>query len=173
MDRSRVERTAYRALADSGQSDPSFNPTAVATHFGATVLESPAEDSESGFCLRDGNRIVIGVNSNHSPNRQRFTIAHEVGHLLLHEGRALTVDKVVRISYRNEVSSMATDLQEIQANSFAAALLMPEIHVRATVSPLVSSGMSEDAIAAKLAKTFDVSPQAMSYRLLNLGIFLG
>lgn len=173
MDRLQIERHAYNALIACGLQTPPFDPAAVANHFGALVIEQPADSSESGFCLRQDGHNIIGVNSNHHQNRRRFTVAHEVGHLLLHQGRALTVDKVVRIRYRNEVSSMATDLEEIQANAFAAALLMPESHVRHEVPQLLNAGNSEASIVEILSSRYGVSTQAMSYRLLNLGIFLG
>ncbi|MEQ3552886.1 ImmA/IrrE family metallo-endopeptidase [Pseudonocardia nematodicida] len=173
MDRAQVVKRAYRALADCGLDHPPFDPRRVAENYGAVVIGQEADDSESGFCLRSGGRTLIGVNSNHRPHRQRFTISHEVGHLLLHEGRSLTVDKSVRVSYRNDISSMATDSEEIEANAFAAALLMPQDHVRAAASPLVKSQRSEREIISRLAKKFDVSSQAMTFRLVNLGILLG
>jgi Zn-dependent peptidase ImmA (M78 family) len=73
---------------------------------------------------------------------------------------------------RNEVSSMATDIQEIQANTFAAALLMPEEIVLEHATNLVrsNSSIARDDIIAVLARSFDVSTEAMSYRLIALGI---
>ena len=67
---------------------------------------------------------MIGVNDLHAPRRQRFTIAHEVGHLEMHKGRPLVLDHV-RMNMRDATSSTATDVEEIEANQFAAAILMP------------------------------------------------
>jgi Zn-dependent peptidase ImmA (M78 family) len=91
----------------------------------------------------------------------------------MHEGRPLTVDQaVLRIDLRNEVSSMATDLQEIEANTFAATLLMPDEIVLdyATILMRSNGEINRDDIIANLARTFDVSIEAMGYRLISLGI---
>src|SRR4051794_6893018 len=72
----------------------------------------------------DGS-AVIGVNSNDSINRRRFTIAHEIGHLVLHKDEALHVDERYPIGLRTDQSSLATDSREVEANQFAAELLMP------------------------------------------------
>jgi Zn-dependent peptidase ImmA (M78 family) len=145
----------------------------LAEAHGAQIARHRFEGPESGFALRDGNCWIIGVNIQTSRRRQRFTIAHELGHLLLHEGRPLTVDQaVLRVDMRNDVSSMATDIQEIQANTFAAALLMPEEIVLNSATALVreDSRIMRSGLIAKLARSFDVSAEAMSYRLINLGI---
>ena len=56
------------------------------------------EDDVSGFYFREGDRRVIGVNSTHPTVRQRFTIAHELGHAVLHDWKAC-------ISIRRSVSA--------------------------------------------------------------------
>jgi Zn-dependent peptidase ImmA (M78 family) len=122
----------------------------------------------SGMLLREPEHVVIGVNSAHGVGRQRFTIAHELGHLELHRGRRLILDVPVRVDYRDRTSSLATDREEIEANRFAAALLMPEAMV-------ISAAREADArvledLVPLLAKRFQVSIEAMSYRLINLGL---
>jgi Zn-dependent peptidase ImmA (M78 family) len=71
-------------------------------------------------------------------------------------------------AFRNHVSSEAIDPKEIEANRFAAALLMPvpflEKSLKARRLPLRESGIQE------LAREYGVSAQAMNYRLANLGI---
>src|SRR5580704_17378184 len=68
----------------------------IAKARGAEVRFSPFDDKLSGMIhIKDGVPI-IGVNSLHHPNRQRFTVAHEVGHLCLHREyitQAVHVDK--------------------------------------------------------------------------------
>ena len=68
--------------------------------------------------------------------RQRFTIAHELGHRALHPGRELILDVPVRVNLRDKTSSMASDIEEIEANAFAATLLMPEQMIRDQLSQL-------------------------------------
>jgi Zn-dependent peptidase ImmA (M78 family) len=139
---------------------------------GAQVVRSPTSGQESGFLLRDGRRILIGLNSRDSDRRQRFTIAHELGHLKLHDGRPLIVDHSVRVNKRNDISSAATDREEIDANAFAAALLMPEPFLMEAIRRHMSRGVvTQDELTQQLANEFEVSTQAMGWRLINLNIY--
>jgi Zn-dependent peptidase ImmA (M78 family) len=95
---------------------------------------------------------IISINADRSRTRQRFSIAHELGHLLLHDPGQ---------RFRDNFSSMGLDLREIQANQFAAKLLMP--------SWMVNAYARVGARLTALAGLFDVSPQAMRIRLEQLG----
>ena len=123
----------------------------------------------SGMVYRhsDGS-IVIGVNSTHSVFRQRFTIAHELGHVLMHKDEDLHVDDGQVIGLRNEESSKAIQPKEIEANAFAAELLMPETFLRPRVEELPPDLEWDEAVEL-LAREFQVSTVAMTYRLTNLG----
>ncbi|ORA75454.1 hypothetical protein BST25_05920 [Mycobacterium heidelbergense] len=144
----------------------------LAQNEGIEVVRVAADWNESGFLLREeGRPPIIGINRKTSPKRQRFTIAHELGHWRLHEGKPLIVDQSVMVNKRNDVSSQASDLQEIQANQFAAALLMPESLVRVRANHSAIEGFrSRDELISRLSSEFDVSTDAMSWRLVNLGI---
>lgn len=101
---------------------------------------------------------VIRVNRHDSAGRQRFTIAHEISHYLLHEqfiGDGITDD----ILYRSEVS----DWKEAQANRLAADILMPEALVSAWLDRARALGV--DDITNYLAEKFEVSEGAMRIRL--------
>ncbi len=172
MIRSRIESSASSFLAKHGIATAPVPVEEIARSEGIQVIRSTAAASEAGFLLRDGRHAIIGLNSRNTRRRQRFTLAHELGHWLLHEGRPLIVDHTVRINKRDSVSSAATDNEEIQANAFAAAFLMPADWVRAAVERELRAYVpSRDELTAKLAEEFDVSQEAMSIRLINLGIF--
>src|SRR5262245_61528186 len=95
----------------------------LAEGLGAEIVYQSFEGDVSGMLYRDENRNLIGVNSAHGANRQRFTIAHEIGHLKLHAGKPVFVDSFGgRVNLRDGTS----DLQEVEANAFAASLLMPQ-----------------------------------------------
>jgi Zn-dependent peptidase ImmA (M78 family) len=143
----------------------------IAETLGAKVSFEPFSGNVSGMLHQDGGRITIGVNSNQTPRRQRFTIAHEIGHLRMHK-ETMIIDKVVRIDYRDETSSQAVDNKEIQANSFAAELLMPRSLLVEEVNKWAASHSSVDyeQLADDLSEVFLVSQTAMNYRLTNLGI---
>jgi len=145
----------------------------LARSAGTVVTYEPFEADVSGLLYQEeGHPAVIGVNSATSTNRQRFTIAHELGHLLCgHDAQTLILDRTVRVNWRDKTSSAATDTQEIEANGFAAALLMPVGHVRDRLDGLVRGRrLDDDAVVGRLARTFAVSRQAMEYRLANLGL---
>src|SRR6266446_867472 len=62
-------------------------------------IELVAEDLDkelSGVLIKEDQQILIAVNSNHSPTRQRFTIAHEIGHFVLAHPGEMFVDKTLR-----------------------------------------------------------------------------
>ena len=142
----------------------------IAERLGATVIYESMDRGVSGLLVRDTGGVVIGVNRSHVPTRQRFSIAHEIGHLLLHQGRPMVIDHV-RLNLRDERSSTATDLEEIQANAFAAELLMPRDLVLEAARGLDPARTgSETTFVDDLAQIFDVSEQAMEYRLVNLGV---
>jgi Zn-dependent peptidase ImmA (M78 family) len=79
---------------------------------------------------------------------------------------------VLRVDLRNHVSSMGTNIEEIEANTFAAALLMPERIVSRYVTHLIqrNGDITREDLITELARIFDVSAEAMGYRLINLGI---
>lgn len=135
----------------------------IAEHLGIDVVEYDFSDSISGVYCRKGEKQFLGVNKRHHRHRRRFTIAHEIGHYILHTGEVLHYD--VGPDSENKFLFRAADVEsfgEVEANQFAAELLMPEDKVR----QLVDSGTRS---VEELAGKFDVSADAMRYRLINLG----
>jgi Zn-dependent peptidase ImmA (M78 family) len=122
----------------------------------------------SGLVVRDGSVTVIGVNRAHPLTRRRFTIAHELAHALLHEGKEVRYDTDFRVDFRSEESSLGVNVEEMEANFFAASILMPRRFLEA--DPLMSDLDVEDATATvkMLAARYKVSTHAMSIRLGNL-----
>lgn len=111
------------------------------------------------------------MNANNAEVRQRFTIAHELGHLVLHKGKRLVVDRAVRVNFRDSVSSLATDREEMEANAFAAGLLMPSAAVTDELHRIVRGRHRTDSeVVDVLAGKFQVSRSAMEFRLINLGM---
>src|SRR6202166_665518 len=127
----------------------------------------PADDEISGAIVRKDGRVVIVVNPAHHINRQRFTIAHELGHYFLHEGLEEHVDENFRVAWRNADSSKAINWIEIEANRFAAELLMPTRFLELDLNSLENI---DKRTVALLATKYIVSPEAMKIRLSQLGI---
>jgi Zn-dependent peptidase ImmA (M78 family) len=169
--RTSPKREAARLLERYEQSSPPIEVERIARGEGAVIVTDSLDRDISGVLIRTDDQIVIAVNSSHHPRRQRFTISHEIGHMTLHRGREYTVDSTVRLNWRDDLSGLATDRQEIDANAFAADLLMPEAMVRRAITNLARAGLTSEARAIQqLARDFDVSREAMSFRLMNLGI---
>lgn len=119
----------------------------------------------SGLLLREDKRTLIGVNSEHPKVRQRFTIAHEFGHFVLHEGIRSHLDKNYRIDLRSDISSEGSSVGEIEANYFAASILMPRKFLDASNA---TQAIDDDEQVAQLARLYNVSRHAMSLRLANV-----
>lgn len=132
-----------------------------------------AEPNVSGALAQEGDRIVIGVNRDHAMVRQRFTIAHEMGHYMLHMGQQgfLFVDES-SVYFRDDTSSLATDPKEVQANRFAAALLLPrDLLIREIAKCRVD--LNDEEGIGRIARLCQVSVQALTIRLVNLGLVAG
>jgi len=139
----------------------------IAKAQGITIASVPATDDISGALIRHKARAIIAVNTSQHSNRQRFTIAHELGHFFLHEGLDEHVDQNFRIAWRSLESSSAVNWLEIEANRFAAELLMPGAFLRKDLDQLRQ--MDNHAVAL-LASRYRVSAEAMKFRLINLGV---
>lgn len=129
------------------------------------VQYAPLDGDLSGMVSIQEGVPIIGVNSLHHPHRQRFTLAHELGHFCLHrptlEG-SVHVDK--QILNRDALTEAGTNRLEIEANAFASELLMPEVLFKPAVGNR-SVAYEDDDIIASLAKRFRVSDAAMRFRL--------
>ena len=141
--------------------------TAVAEALGARVVFDDLDDDVSGFLLREKGLSTIAINKQHHANRQRFTLAHECGHLYLHadKGDRLWLDKT--LFFRDGSSSTGDQLAEIEANQFAAGLLMPEELIRVALG---KERLISEIDVIRLAMRFEVSERAMTVRLISLGL---
>lgn len=172
---SRIEAKAYNLLQKYNIKNVPVPVDELAKQEGVLLSYEPFEgnDNISGMLFRDNSRVIIGINNHHAETRQRFTIAHELGHLLLHQGD-LYIDKGTRINFRNTKSSLAIDKQEIEANAFAAALLMPSKLIEDEFHKVLDrdEGITADELIITLAGKFQVSRQAMQFRLINFGYII-
>lgn len=137
------------------------------------IRKTPADDELSGFLVKRPNgHSVIGVNSIQHPNRQRFTIGHEIGHFMLHDFEEVHIDKFV-VRLRDKTSSTGESDDEVQANRFAAELLMPQDFLIRDLPTFASNDLLDERGLARLAKHYLVSTQAMTTRLVSLGLIDG
>ena len=159
--RDELERRASEVLARHGMRALPIDPVRLAKGEGIQVNNAKfSDDGVSGMVARRGDSVSILVNRDDPPFRKRFTIAHELAHHFLHllqDGDI--VDKAVDLfrMQEQEEEENAVKRREIQANMFAAALLMPADDVR--------RAYEENPSVPHLARLFNVSEAAMAIRL--------
>jgi len=153
------------------------DPRAIAKAHGIEIREAPYEESLSGFLIHDSSGLVfIGVNSLDGEKRQRFTIAHELGHYFLHDRSQPFLDDLTgrfKVMPRNEVSREGSDIREMEANLFAAELLMPEQRIRRDLERIGHLDLldEKDSVISQMALKYEVSVRAFTIRLERLGFF--
>lgn len=148
----------------------------IAKGLGAQIRFSPLDEELSGMIYISHGTPVIGVNSLHHPNRQRFSMAHEIAHLVLHRdliSGKVHVDKEFRVQLmtlnRDAISALGTEKIEVEANRFAAELLMPKAWFIEALGNQPFDIDNEGPLE-ELAKKFRVSRQALEFRIRNLAL---
>lgn len=143
----------------------------IAKTLNLQIKKSPyhGKNNLSGVLIRNAHENIIGINSNDIEHRQRFSIAHEIGHFLLHEGNQIYVDRKYRVNFRNKKSTEGTDIQEIEANTFASMLLIPEEFLLNDLKKFEIDFLDSNDIE-KLVSRYNVSSAAMSFRLSRINV---
>ncbi|MGL4310742.1 MAG: ImmA/IrrE family metallo-endopeptidase [Paracoccaceae bacterium] len=135
---------------------------------GIVYLEQPMGAGLSGRIDYNEPFCTITVNSEESYQRRRFTAAHELGHYLLHrdlmDGKQ-HLDRLFANGGRDNPVAPLSPLHEVQANRFAADLLMPINVLRDRYDPIRDN-------VEELARLFEVSQAAMKIRLKAIGVRL-
>jgi Zn-dependent peptidase ImmA (M78 family) len=135
-------------------------PERLAEHLGIRIESSPLAGCD-GWCLSSRGKAVIRISSTVAKSRQRFTLAHELAHLILN------IPTVIGESILDILNPGTTEEQQV--NRIAAEMLLPEDVVRSMVVelPVVA------AVLRKLAKRARVSELAAALRVANLAEELG
>jgi Zn-dependent peptidase ImmA (M78 family) len=165
--RDEVEEAAAEVLRRHSLFSVPVDPVVLANREGIKVLNARFSEPElAGMIAKRHGASTILVDQTDPPFRKRFTIAHELGHHFLHltgdEGEFVDSERDLFRSTEFQGEEMTARRPEIQANWFAAALLMPAQFVRAEFAK------TRDLDA--LAERFNVSAAAMGYRLETLGL---
>lgn len=130
----------------------------IAKELGIIVKMATLPATISGEIKEEHGKYVIRVNRHDVKERQRFTLAHEIAHFLLHKDRigdGITDD----VLYRSKLS----DFMEIQANRLAADILMPWDLIQPKLSEYAKLKLEEKF--EKIASDAKVSPTAIKIRL--------
>lgn len=156
-------KTAYDLILAHWDGNLPVNVEAIARQIGIQVIPAfGMEGGESGRISRGhDDSYVIEYDASQARVRQRFTVAHELGHFAL--GHLERGQREFRDKPEHFMSQVAQP-REAAANNFAAKLLMPERILKYVIEEKRVTDVPS------LANIFDVSKAAMTYRLRNLGI---
>ena len=160
-----AQREAARVLRLYGSHSLPIDVEGIARRMRVSVIKQTLGGGISGLLYADTKGTLLFVEQAHSRTRQRFSIAHELGHFFLHN-RGEHVLRSPVLMARSGASSTGEVKEEIEANQFAAELLMPKELLDQIVSQY--DRLDDDDLLI-LADRFDVSPQAMAIRLSRLG----
>jgi Zn-dependent peptidase ImmA (M78 family) len=134
---------------------------AIAERLGVKVLLSTLPRGTSGQIAQENGRFVIRINRHEAKHRQRFTLAHELAHFLLHS------DRIVAEGGWSENVLLRAPNQPIQieyeANRLASDLVIPS-HLLAKATADYSGPMTSEVIE-DMAQRFGVSTAAMEIKL--------
>jgi Zn-dependent peptidase ImmA (M78 family) len=124
--------------------------------------------SESSYIVlnKQNGRYQIFVNTNDTKQRQRFSIAHEIGHFILHKD---LIDKYGKVS-RDNLNSLDIE-KEKEADKIASDILMPENIVKDFVEGLLKSNINNNTIY-NVMEYFNVSKPFAILRLRNLNYYV-
>lgn len=174
--RESIKQRAAEILQAHGLYRVPVDVDALAMSLSLQVNYTALDDDYSGLLVIRSGQAVAHINSKQHPNRQRFSLAHEIGHFVLHEQQQTSkdgayVDKAMRLYHRADRLANQNAGMEREANLFASELLMPEELLR---SKILDEGydLEDEADVARLAIVLRVSEQALSIKLTRMGSFL-
>jgi Zn-dependent peptidase ImmA (M78 family) len=147
---------AMEILAEHWDGGLPVQPQWIARVLGVEVASDDLDPDVSGRIEGQEGFARVYLNRSDHELRQRFTLAHELGHFIENKDRDFEY-----IEYRDPVAAQGDKEEEVFANSFAAELLMP----KTAIETLLQSGMEERQMARELT----VSVSAMVTRLRSLG----
>jgi Zn-dependent peptidase ImmA (M78 family) len=133
----------------------------LAEELGLSVVRAPLPPNISGLIQPSATSrsgFEIKVNKYETSERQRFTVAHEIAHYLLHRSD-IGAGVVDSIMYRSSLTSR----KETEANKLAADITMPAAAIALELKK--RNGVRDDDVASALAGVFRVSLPAMKVRL--------
>lgn len=142
---------------------------AILHELGFEIKKEPGFKVSGHICGR-----TITLDQSENSRRQRFSMAHELGHALQNSKEADRRDD-------SDNYSRAERQDEVFANAFAAQFLMPKAMVNRDIQDYIkahnfnSSRLSDSQvndIVKSVANTLKVSEQAMKYRIRRLRIFV-
>ncbi|MHB7918988.1 ImmA/IrrE family metallo-endopeptidase [Staphylococcus hominis] len=138
-------------------------------------FDVPSQISGYSIVNAQGSPEIV-INANDSLARQRFTMAHEFGHIIMHwdwlknQETGLNKDKY-EILFRKTSYNESSTLKEIQANEFAAELLLPHkllSEAIGDIEKLKKDPIRFNDIKQRVSVAFNVTPTFANIQLLKI-----
>lgn len=128
--------------------------------YGVKIWYGDLAEEASAACTVGSFGAAILINSSEAPWRRNFSIAHELFHLITWS--SMEIESVAEDSVLN-------DGIERLANVFASSLLLPASQLKEAFQPRIKDNKVNETDLVEVAREFDVSTEALMYRLINLG----
>ncbi|MDO8716357.1 MAG: ImmA/IrrE family metallo-endopeptidase [Dehalococcoidales bacterium] len=159
---------ASQGMTEKGNAQPPFLLENLARIKGVSKIEEADLSDTSAILMRCQEGYIIKVNKNHHPVRQRFSCAHEIGHLLFDDLRLEGF--VSNVEHRTSNPHIQTrprdNVKERLCDIAATELLMPESVFR---KYLANVGVSVNSVE-RLAHTFGVSIPSSAIRITEVSL---
>ena len=159
-----------KKILDRYRSEYPVKLAALAHDLGVAIKVAGLDLGISGKISRDADnadkQYIIRVNRFEKRERQRFTIAHEIAHFLLH--RDIIDESVNGLTDNVLYRSAETSDIEVQANKLAADIIMPFEGVLKKKKEIFGDHPVNEEMIEHLAETFEVSKAAMEIRLSQI-----
>lgn len=148
----------------------------ICEYFNIKIKYKPLKEADGYFILKNGLKIIALKDTLKNSVKERFTVAHELGHYLLpgHDCKTLCKFKDSDYIARNKYNT-----KEKEANAFAAQLLMPDIFIKETLEKVMPNEIEEIleisnlynvSLTSLLCKYIDISYESMALLYYKNGI---
>lgn len=155
-----LAKSALAKIEDHGLLPSGDLAEVIEETFGIDVAIRELGEGFDGLAVATPRARLIIVDATAIAARQRFTMAHELGHLLASDDQQIHTDEDIYSSGSRKGES------EVRANAFAAALLMPE----SFITQWCGGRRMDRVLFCELSTELRVSPSALAYRLGSLRI---
>jgi len=170
----RIENLAEKNVYEVYSKQQTVDPNKIANHFGIKVYQGDFSDSFKGLIRWDKGKFKIYLNisilKDHNYEFARNTCAHEIGHALIPGHRKMLMNGIslaFNLNDESEISNEIKNVYELQAQSFAAGLLMPSKWLK---NYTINQDVSLYYIFSKLKVEFKTSLTSTAVRSMKLNL---
>lgn len=156
-----INRKIKKILNDFNIKEAPVPIEEIVTKLGIKISYAPSIDYSGMVIKKKNGNTMIGINSNEPHVRARFTLAHELAHYFFEDNNVLT-------DHRDNFTREDKPEKEKRADYFAANLLIPENIIKKDFNRIIKNKVFLEEHLSYLASLYQVSKDAMNYRLINL-----